>query len=115
MLLNARVTAFTISELLRENQQGGGIKLPSPTQIRVNYEIKTDNVYEDFYEDKYFFDFSNYSKNSKFFDPSSLNKIGKMEDESERKINDELAGLKSKMCSLTNVDCEENKTEKMSQ
>ena len=37
MLQNARVTAFTISELLRENQQGGeGVKLPSPTQIRVH-------------------------------------------------------------------------------
>ena len=40
MLQNASVTAFTISELLRENQQGGergvggGVKLP-PTQIRV--------------------------------------------------------------------------------
>ena len=30
MLQNARVTTFTVSELLRENQQGGGIKLPSP-------------------------------------------------------------------------------------
>ena len=34
MLQNARVTAFTVSELLRVNQ-GGGDKLP-PTQIRVN-------------------------------------------------------------------------------
>ena len=33
MLQNARVTAFTVSELLRVNQ--GGDKLP-PTQIRVN-------------------------------------------------------------------------------
>ena len=31
---NARVAAFTVSELLRENQQG--VKL-SPTQIRVRY------------------------------------------------------------------------------
>ena len=31
MLQNARVTAFIISELLRENQQGGrGVKLPPP-------------------------------------------------------------------------------------
>ena len=30
MLQNVRVTAFTVSELLRENQQGGGIKLPPP-------------------------------------------------------------------------------------
>ena len=36
ILQNARVTAFTVSELLRKNQQreGGGVKLP-PTQIRV--------------------------------------------------------------------------------
>ena len=36
MLQNARVTTFTVSELLTENQQGGGggVKVP-PTQIRV--------------------------------------------------------------------------------
>ena len=41
MLLNASVTAFTLSELLRENQQGrregGRVKLHFPTtEIRVN-------------------------------------------------------------------------------
>ena len=35
MLQNSRVTAFTVFELLRENQLGGGIKLPPPRQIRV--------------------------------------------------------------------------------
>ena len=36
MLQNSRVTAFTIFELLRENQLGGGGKTTStPTQIRV--------------------------------------------------------------------------------
>ena len=39
MLQNARVTAFTVSELLRENQQGG-VKLLSPTQIRVNNDFE---------------------------------------------------------------------------
>ena len=36
MLLKSRVTAFTVFELLRENQlvEGGGVKIP-PTQIRV--------------------------------------------------------------------------------
>ena len=34
MLQNARITTFIISELLRENQQGG--ELSPPTQIRVN-------------------------------------------------------------------------------
>ena len=38
MLQNARVTAFTVFDLLREDQlEGGGVKLPAPTtQIRVN-------------------------------------------------------------------------------
>ena len=40
MLQNARVTAFTVSELLRENQLGGGkiippLPAPNPIQIRV--------------------------------------------------------------------------------
>ena len=30
MLQNARVTAFTFSELLMENQQGGGLNYPPP-------------------------------------------------------------------------------------
>ena len=35
------VTAFAVSELLRENQQRGGkITPPPPTQIRVNIHIQ---------------------------------------------------------------------------
>ena len=37
MLQNARVTAFTISELLGENQHGG--KITSSTQVRVKLTI----------------------------------------------------------------------------
>ena len=33
------------------------------------YEIETNDVYEDFYEDKDLFDFSDYPKDSNFFDP----------------------------------------------
>ena len=37
MLQNAKVTAFTASELLRENQQRWwDVKLTPPTRIRVN-------------------------------------------------------------------------------
>ena len=36
MLQNVRVTAFIVSELLRENQQGGLKLSPTTTQIRVN-------------------------------------------------------------------------------
>ena len=46
MLQNARVTAFTVSKLLRENQQGEGVKITPPpyththTLIRVKLEVK---------------------------------------------------------------------------
>ena len=65
------------------------------------------DVYEDFYEDKNLFDFSDYSLNSKFFDPVNKNIIGKMKDEFKGKIISELVGLKSKMYSLISVDDEE--------
>ena len=42
MLQNARVAAFTVSELLRENQQerkegGGGGKIPHPPELGLKY------------------------------------------------------------------------------
>ena len=45
------------------------------------YEIKTGDVYEDFYEDKYLFDFSDYPRDSKFFDLVNKKVIDKMKDE----------------------------------
>ena len=47
MLQNARVTAFSDSELLRENQQAAKITPLPPTHIRVKREIfiKTFKVY----------------------------------------------------------------------
>ena len=35
MLKNAGVTAFTVSELLRENQQGGGGKIADPPRLSI--------------------------------------------------------------------------------
>ena len=45
------------------------------------YEIKTENVYEDFSSDKEIFDFSNYSTKSKCYDNSNKLVFGKMKDE----------------------------------
>ena len=42
------------------------------------YEIITEDVYEDFYQDKNLFDFSDYPLDSKFFDPANKKAIGKM-------------------------------------
>ena len=53
----------------------------------VTYEIKSENVYEEFLRHKHLFDLSNYPKDSKFFDPTNKKVIGKMKDVHERKNN----------------------------
>ena len=42
------------------------------------FEIKTNDVYEDFYRDSGLFDFSNYPEDSRFYDPVNKKDIGKM-------------------------------------
>ena len=69
----------------------------------LTYEIKSENVYEDFFKWKDLFDFSNYSKDSKFFDNANKKVIGKMKDEFGGVIIDEFIGLKPKMYSIKNM------------
>ena len=45
------------------------------------YEIKSENVYKDFFKQKDLFDFSNYSEDSEFFDKTNKRTISKMKDE----------------------------------
>ena len=77
-------------------------------------KLKHD-VYEDFYEDKYLFDFSDYPRDSRFFDLVNKKVIDKMKDEFKVEIINEFIGLKSEMCSLVSVDGKENKKSKRSQ
>ena len=76
------------------------------------YEIETDDVYEDFYEDKNLFDLSNYPEDSNIFDLVNKTVIGKMKDEVKGKIISEFVGLKSKMYSVVIVNNEEIKKAK---
>ena len=76
------------------------------------YEIKSEDVYEKIFKNKDLFDLSNYLKNSKIFDPVNEEVIGKMQDVSEGKINDEFFGLKSRMYSMKNIDGKESNTAK---
>ena len=55
----------------------------------LTYEIKSEDVYEEFFKHKHLFDFSNYPKDSNFFDQADKKVIGKMKDKSEGKIIDE--------------------------
>ena len=73
------------------------------------YEIETEDVYEDFYENKNLFDFSDYPQDSmklhsRFFDPVHKKVIGKMKDEFKGKTINKFVGLKSKMYSLVAVN-----------
>ena len=76
------------------------------------YEIKTNDVYEDFYKDKNLFDFSDYPQDSTFLDPVNKKVIDKMKDDFKVKIISGFVGLKSKIYSLIDVDNEENKKSK---
>ena len=60
----------------------------------LTYETKSDEVYEELFKHKHFFDFSNYPKDSKFFDEANKNVIGKMMDEFKEKMVAEFFGLK---------------------
>ena len=59
------------------------------------YEIKTDNMYEDFFEDKNLFDFSNYPQGSKLFYLVNKKVNDKVKDDFKGEINSEFVGLKS--------------------
>ena len=78
----------------------------------LTYEIKSEDVYKEFYKWKDLFDFSNYSKDSKFYDDTNKKVIGKMKDEYGGVIIDQFIGLKSKMYSIKKIDGSESSTAK---
>ena len=78
----------------------------------LTYEIKSEDIYEDFFKHKHLFDFSNYPKDSKFFDQVNKKVIDKMKDEKEGKIIGEFVGLKPKIYSIKNIDDKESCTAK---
>ena len=78
----------------------------------LTYEIKSEDVYEEFFKHKHLFDFSNYPKDSKFFDETNKKVIGKMKDEFGGVIIIEFVGLKSKMYSIKKFDGKEYNTAK---
>ena len=69
-------------------------------------EIETEDGFEDFYEDKKLFDFSDYPRDSKFSDPANQKVFGKIKDEFKGTINSEFVGLKSKMSFFIAADGE---------
>ena len=60
------------------------------------YEIKTDDVYKDLFQDKELFDNSDYPKTSEFFFDENKKVIGKMKAEAAVMVIKEFIGLRSK-------------------
>ena len=75
------------------------------------YEIKTEDVYEDFSSNKEMSDFSNYLTKSKYYDNSNKLATGKMKDETGGVAIAEIVGLKPKMYTFL-VDNNEHKKAK---
>ena len=78
----------------------------------LTYEIKSEDIYEEFFKHKHLLDFSNFLKDSKFFGKANKKVIGKMKYVSEGKIINEFVGLKSKVYSMKIFDVKESNTTK---
>ena len=76
------------------------------------YHIKTDDIYEDLFEDKDLFDNSDYPSTSKYYFADNKKVIGKMKDETSGNPIREFIGLRSKMYSYVTEDIHENKQAK---
>ena len=76
------------------------------------YEIKTEDVYKEFSNDKEMYDFSNYSTKSKYYDNSNKLVAGKMNDKTAGVAIEEFVGLKPKTNSYLADDKSEHKKAK---
>ena len=80
-----------------KNRYGNKSKLLFTDTGNLIYEIKTEDVYEDFSSNKEMLDFGNYSTKSKYSDDSNKLVIAKMKDETRGVTIEQFVGLKPKM------------------
>ena len=87
---------LTLSKTLMYDFYYNYIKRKYPNQTllftdtnSVTYQIQIDNVYEDFYDDKDFFDFPRYKKENPFYNDENKKVIGNLKDELNDKIIEE--------------------------
>ena len=78
----------------------------------LTYEIEPEDVYKDFWNDKYKFDNSGYPTNSPYFYKTNKKVIGKFKDEAGGIPICEFVGLRSKMYSYIKDNQEGGKTAK---
>ena len=94
-----------------KNKYGNNPRLFFTDTDSFMYEIKTEDVYEDFSKDKEMFDFSNYSAKSKYYDDSNKLIVSRMKDETSGIATKEFVGLNSKIYSFLADDSSEQRVE----
>ena len=82
-----------------KNKYGNNSRLLFTDTDCLMYEIKTEDVYKDFSNDKEMFDFSNYSTKSKYYDNSNKLVVNKMKDGATGVAIEEFVRLMPKMYS----------------
>ena len=80
--------------------------------VSLTYEIKSENVYDEFFKWENLFDFSNFSKDSKFFNETNKKVIGKIKDEFGEVIVERFVGLKSNIYSMKKINGKEGNKQK---
>ena len=78
----------------------------------LTYEIKPEDVYEEFFRHKHLFDFSKFSKDSKFYDSQNEMVVGKIKVVNKGISINKFVGLKSAMYSMLSNDGKESNTVK---
>ena len=96
-----------------KEKYGDRAKLLFTDTDSLTYEIETEDVYQDFWNDKDKFDNSDYPKNSQYYDESNKKVIGKFKDKACGVPIIEFVGLKSEMYSYIKNDEKGGKTTKM--
>ena len=95
-----------------KQKYGSKAKLLFTDTDSLTYEIETEDVYRDFWNDKDKFDNSYYPENSPFYDNTNKKVIGKFKDECQSIPVAEFIGLRSKMYSYIKDNNQNNKTAK---
>ena len=95
-----------------KQKYGDKAKLLFTDTDSLTYEIQTEDVYQDFWNDKDRFDNSDYPESSQYFSKANKKVIGKFKDEAAGMPIKEFIGLRSKMYSYKKEDNKVEKTAK---
>ena len=106
ILDNSKTLMYDFHYNYIKQKYGPNAKLLFTDTDSLCYEIKTEDAYNDMYDDKQLFDFSDYPADCSFHDVSNKKVIGKFKDETSFTPITEFVGLRSKMYSFKTEEYE---------